>query len=222
MHRHLISKIKESNPFPVMGEALTENNSLLMHFTANNKELLSIDLKNTQVFNEYVFGLLNKKEKQYGYGGYLENREIYKRSAHFQQGESRNFHLGLDIWIEAGHSVYAPLPGTVHSFANNDNFGDYGPTIILKHMVDDLKIYTLYGHLSRESLKNIKEGQSISKGEKFCELGMFPENGDWPPHLHFQVMTDMLNKKGDFPGVCSASELAKYKEICINPEVFAK
>lgn len=222
MHSAIIAQIKELSPFAVMGKALTAKNSLLMDFTDDNKDLLTLDLKNTSAFNAYVFDLLHTNNKQYGYGGYLENREIYKRSEHFQQGEARNFHLGVDIWTEAGHSLYAPLAGTVHSFADNDNFGDYGPTIILQHQLNDLQIYTLYGHLSRESLNDLKERQVISKGQKFCEIGDFPENGDWPPHLHFQVMTDMLNKKGDFPGVCSASELSKYREICINPEVFVK
>ncbi|PTB97518.1 peptidase M23 [Marivirga lumbricoides] len=191
-----------------------------MDFTAHNKKLLAIDLKDTDIFNKHVFDLLAERNKEFGWGGYLENREIYKRSTHFQQGEPRNFHLGIDVWAKAGSSVYCPMAAKVHSFADNNNFGDYGPTIILEHQIGNNVIYTLYGHLSRKSLNNLHEGQLIEKGDKFCEIGPYPENGDWPPHLHFQVMKDMLGNKGDFPGVCSASQLEKYKSICINPEVF--
>jgi hypothetical protein len=40
----------------------------------------------------------------------------------------------------------AALDGRVHSFQNNDSLGNYGPTIILEHQVEDLTFYTLYGH----------------------------------------------------------------------------
>ena len=69
------------------------------------------------------------------YGGYLETRSIYQRSTYFNQENpetERNIHLGVDLWIEAGTPIYAPLEGTLHSFKNNTNYGDYGPTIILK------------------------------------------------------------------------------------------
>jgi len=29
------------------------------------------------------------------------------------------------------------------------------------------------------------EGQHVSKGEVIAEFGMRFENGNWPPHLHF-------------------------------------
>lgn len=145
---------------------------------------------------------------------------IYQRSTHFQQGESRCMHLGVDVWCEALHSLYAPLDSKVHSFADNNNFGDYGPTIILQHELEGEEFYTLYGHLSLVSLKNIAIGDFIQKGKEFSELGPFPENGDWPPHLHFQLISDMKNLKGDFPGVCAPSELETFKQLCPDPNNF--
>ena len=176
-----------------------------------------VDLANTAIFNEYVFCKINEANAVCAIGGYLENRYIYRRSEHFQQtDEPRSIHLGVDIWAKAGTPVYAPMKAKVHSFANNDNFGDYGPTIILEHDLAGNTFYTLYGHLNLECLEDLYESKNIEEGEKIAEFGNFPINGNWPPHLHFQVMTDMLGKKGDFPGVCEPSKKDYYAEICLN------
>ncbi len=218
----MILDIPEKSFFPVMGTPLTSHNSLKMDFTSANASLSEVDLKNTAIFNDYIFDLLKQADKNFGYGGYLENRVIYRRSEHFQQGESRCFHLGIDIWAQAGQPIYCPFDAQIHSYANNDNFGDYGPTIILEHSWKRTSFFTLYGHLSTSSLKNLEEGKTIQKGEIFCEIGPYPENGDWPPHLHFQVINNMQGRKGDFPGVCSASELSHFKEICLDPHTFIR
>jgi hypothetical protein len=97
---------------------------------------------------------------RYGIGGYMEHRTIYSRSAHFDTAdEPRRLHLGVDIWGDAGTPIYSPLAGIVHSFADNDNFGDYGPCIILQHNLGGLALYSLYGHLSRKSLAGLAVGQ---------------------------------------------------------------
>lgn len=199
---------------------------LRLDFTAKNKDLDKIDLTNTAVFSDYVFGKLKAEGAKIGIGGYMEHRVIYRRSEHFNKGDtdSRCIHLGIDIWAEAGTSIYSPFDAFVHSFQNNDNFGDYGPTIILEHQhvnsnLLPSKFYTLYGHLNIECLENLYEGKTIKAGEKIAEIGNFPTNGDWPPHLHFQVMTDMLGLKGDFPGVCSIADKEKFQQICLDPSL---
>src|SRR5690606_14730404 len=101
-----------------------------------------------------------------GFGGYNEDRIIYKRSSHFQGEEPRSVHLGVDLWTEAGTPVYAPLDAFVHSFADNQGMGNYGPTIILEHRLENHLFYTLYGHLSRKSLLGLSVGKSIKSGEK--------------------------------------------------------
>jgi hypothetical protein len=213
-------QIDQSELFPLMGNWLQSENSIKLDFSNQNADLLKVDLQSTPVFNDYVFGYLKKEKKSYGHGGYLENRMIYQRSTHFQQGESRCMHLGVDVWCEAFHPLHVPLDATVHSFKDNANYGDYGPTIILEHELNGIKFYTLYGHLSLASLENIAIGEQIPKGTEFSELGPFPENGDWPPHLHFQLITDMQGKTGDFPGVCGPSELEHFKKVCPDPNIF--
>ena len=191
---------------------------LILDFTARNMELDGLDLANTAVFTDYVFGKLRRQGAVVGVGGYNENRVIYRRSPHFNQAAaSRCIHLGVDLWAEAGTPVFAPLDGVVHSFQDNNHFGDYGPTIILEHRLDEKPLFALYGHLSRQSLVGLTVGKPFRAGEKVAEIGPYPENGDWPPHLHFQLMTDLWGHTGDFPGVCSLADRERYLVICPNP-----
>jgi murein DD-endopeptidase MepM/ murein hydrolase activator NlpD len=191
---------------------------LLLDLSATNPDLALLDLTDTVLFTNYIFGKLRKEGVKVGVGGYNEHRVIYRRSDHFNtQEEPREIHLGIDFWAEAATPVFAPLAGIVHSFQDNANFGDYGPTIILEHTVGGQPLYSLYGHLTRSSLNGLYVGKQIDVDDKIGEIGPYPENGDWPPHLHFQLMTDMLGHEGDYPGVCSISDRAKFLAICPNP-----
>ena len=116
----------------------------------------------------------------------------------------------------------APLDGIVHSFAFNNAFGDYGATIILTHNLDGLIFHSLYGHLSLNSLKNLHEGDVIRRGDVFAEFGIPFENGQWPPHLHFQLIRDMQGMKGDYPGVGEESKRDFYLDNCPDPDVILK
>jgi peptidoglycan LD-endopeptidase LytH len=205
--------------FPIMGEKLTGENTLKLDFTEENQELKSVDLSKTGVFNHYVFDQLRLKNKKFGIGGYLEKRAIYRRSDVFATAGSdfRNIHLGIDIWTEAGAPVFAPTDGLVHSFQDNAGFGNYGPTIILEHELDGKKLYSLYGHLFLSDLTNVEIGQKFKAGEKLCHIGPFPENGDWPPHLHFQLMWDLGENWGDYPGVAAEKDLDYYQANCPDP-----
>ncbi|MBF9255384.1 peptidoglycan DD-metalloendopeptidase family protein [Pontibacter sp. 172403-2] len=205
---------------PVFDADLNADTVCRLDFTESNRLLQTVDLRNTEAFYQAVQQLLQQQGARIGVGGYLENRFIYRRSPHFNiQAESRNLHLGIDVWIEAGTPVYTPLAATVHSFQDNANFGDYGPTIILAHELEGITFYTLYGHLTRTSLDGLHVGKHFSKGEQIAEVGPYPENGDWPPHLHFQVIQSMDGKYGDFPGVATLAEREKYELLCPNPNL---
>lgn len=205
---------------PVINADLQSNKVCLLDFTAANTLLQQTDLRNTAVFNDAVNQMLADQNATIGVGGYFEDRSIYRRSAHFDAAaESRNLHLGIDVWMEAGTEIYTPLDAIVHSFQDNNNFGDYGPTIILEHELEGVTFYTLYGHLSRRSLEGLEVGKEFKKGDRIAWLGDYPENGDWPPHLHFQVMTTMEGRTGDFPGVAAASDRAHFEQICANPNL---
>jgi murein DD-endopeptidase MepM/ murein hydrolase activator NlpD len=188
--------------------------------TSANIELTEELVADTEAFSQWISKKLTHNNCRYGIGGYMENRTIYSRSAHFDaHDEPRRLHLGVDIWSDMGTPVYSPLTGTIHSFADNNNFGDYGPTIILQHDLDGLALYSLYGHLSRTSLTGLQVGQSISMSQQIATLGNSNENGHWPPHLHFQLMLDIGNAKGDYPGVGRYSQKDHYLQNIPNPEV---
>jgi murein DD-endopeptidase MepM/ murein hydrolase activator NlpD len=208
--------------FPVTGEPLSAQNALPLDFTAGNAGLRAVDLSDTSSFDAFVFQQLHSTDKSYGYGGYLEKRDIYRRSEVFAtaQEDFRNIHLGIDIWTVAGSSIFAPLDGKVHSFQDNEGFGNYGPTIILEHQVEGQLFYSLYGHLRREDLQSLEVGQILRAGETFCRVGPYPENGDWPPHLHFQLIWDLEGNWGDYPGVAAEKELDFYIQNCPDPSIF--
>ncbi len=194
----------------------------LYHFdlTASNTELDADTFSDSEKFSYWISKKLNENNCKYGIGGYMEHRTIYARSAHFDtDDEPRRLHLGVDIWADAGTAVYSPLQGTVHSFNDNNTFGDYGPTIILQHELDGLMLYSLYGHLSRKSLEGISIGKSFNKNELIGHFGNIEENGHWPPHLHFQLMLDMQGKQGDYPGVCKFSQKDIYLKNIPDPQL---
>ncbi len=163
--------------------------------------------------------------KPIGLGRYSEVRPFYTSEAFKSEGnngpEWRTVHIGLDIFAHAGDTIFAPIDGSVYSAVDNEGDRNYGPTIILKHeILPELTIYTLYGHLSRSSLRGIKEGDQIKGGEPIGTLGDLDENGGWSPHLHFQIILDTLGKTGDFPGVALPSQVNIWKSICPDPWLF--
>lgn len=196
-------------------ESLRPDNLITLDLTANNASLATVDLTDTAAFDRWV---QQQRQGKIGIGGYLEDRVVYRRSNHYAGAEPRSLHLGLDLWTEAGTSVHAPLPGTVHALADNQGFGNYGPTVILKHQLDDQTFYTLYGHLSRALLAALRVGQPIAAGAVVGEIGPYPENGDWPPHLHLQLITDLAAGQSDYPGVVAPAQRATYAALCPNPE----
>ena len=184
-------------------------------------------------FGRRVGEALAAQDVDVGYGGYLEDRPFYTTTLFAPGGKAapRTLHLGLDIWSPAGEAVYAPLPGRIHGFRQNDGPRDYGATIVLEHEVSAgttgaafaktrLRFHTLYGHLSAASLEGRRLGQRVEAGAVLATTGKPHENGGWPPHLHFQVILDTLGHEGDFPGVVASDEGAWWARICPNPAAF--
>ena len=159
-----------------------------------------------------------------GVGMFLEPRIVYNAPAFMPEDsstqESRTVHLGLDLFVPAGTGIIAPLDGVVHLFAVADSPLDYGHVIILEHKAGrNQTFYTLYGHLSATSFDGLQIGQKISKGKCFASLGEPEQNGGWTPHLHFQIITDLLRQGQDFPGVCRFSEAALWASYSPDPNL---
>jgi murein DD-endopeptidase MepM/ murein hydrolase activator NlpD len=198
----------------LFAKPLSDHISVALDLSATNLELLPSIYGNDIAFNAYIESKIGDK---IGFGGYLEHRVIYETYANFatSSADFRNIHLGMDFWTKAGTPVFAPLDGEVHSFQVNHGAGNYGPTIILHHPAEN--IYSLYGHLSMGDLSQLEIGLPISAGQKLCHLGNSNENGGWPPHLHFQLIHDMQDLKGDYPGVCSQRDVEFYAHNCPDP-----
>jgi murein DD-endopeptidase MepM/ murein hydrolase activator NlpD len=212
---------------PVVHFDFRKEKLLLLDLSKNNTEFSADTLNDTERFSLHINQKLKSAGAKFGVGGYNEHRELYSRSKVFDANadeEPRRLHLGIDIWGKPYTAVMCPFDAVVHSCAFNNNFGDYGATIILSHVMDDVSFHTLYGHLSLNSIKNLRGGENIQKGDIIGEFGIPAENGQWPPHLHFQIIIDMeipgaVSRAGDYPGVCKFSEKEKYLDNCPDPDL---
>ncbi len=159
-------------------------------------------------------------------GGYLEPRPLYTSNTYNKIGnegrERRCLHLGVDFWVPASTPVHSLLKGTVVISVKDTGTKAYGGLIVLKHQLKSFSFYTLYGHLSYESIERLSLGDVINENEIIGTIGTQEENGNWAPHLHFQVLLSLMNYENDFPGVTYAKQINTWKSICPNPNLFFK
>ena len=208
-------------PIPVINSEIPYNKYVSISISKENQELHTFTISSSKEWQNYLQNYLKKNNAKVAFGGYLEVRNIYERSSYFSE-QKRNIHLGIDLWCAKNTKVLAALDGQVHSFKLNDNYGDYGPTIILKHQIQNEIFYTLYGHLSKKSLKNISIGDTVLQGSTIGSLGSSAVNGNYASHLHFQIIRDLQGNFGDYPGVSSSENLEFYKQNCPDPNLLLK
>jgi len=143
------------------------------------------------------------RSKEWGVGKYNEKRlRMYLESMFDNE---RNVHMGVDIWTKSGTPVYSFWDGEVSYIQNNDQAGDYGPTIVIRYELNDSPLYALYGHLSKESLAMVSIKGGVKKGQKIATLGSKQVNGGWAPHLHFQLSVEDPGE-ADMPGVVAPKD----------------
>lgn len=209
----LLARLPVASPFPF---PLNARVCRPLDLSSSNKALESVNAADTETFATWISDQIGQRRADFAAGGYGEDRSLYEMSPQFREagGQTRTLHLGVDLWAAAGTAVHAVLDGRVHSTADNAHFGDYGPTIVLEHRFEGQVFHTLYGHLSRPSLDRTRPGQTIRVGEHIGWLGDPAVNMGWPPHLHFQVIRDMGDHQGDYPGVCLRSEADHWLRRC--------
>jgi len=220
----LPSILKSLPPTTVINSNIELSKYIALDLSVTNSELIANKPENADDFELFISNFLKKNNAEVAFGGYIEGRTLYQRSTIFKNDSisERNIHIGLDLWTKVGTTVLAPIDGKVHSFKNNIGLGDYGPTIILEHTVENEIFYTLYGHLSLESIENLIVGTFFNKGEQIGNLGSSDVNGDYAPHLHFQIIHNIEAYSGDYPGVCSTNDLNFYIENCPDPNLLLK
>lgn len=201
---------------PVLGLDLSAGSPLVASNPADNA---------AEPFSRRVFAAMRDAGATVGAGGYNEARVIYDTDA-FATGaatdERRTVHIGVDLTLPAGSPLYAPLDGVVHGFEHATARLDYGPVIVLRHEIpgdDPVSFYTLYGHLSRQSLEGLHVGTPVKAGERFATIGAPPENGGWWPHVHVQVIADMLDVPCNFNGVAPASQRGVWLSLSPDPNL---
>jgi len=185
----------------------------------------SITGLSAEKFNSLIERSMRTANTEFAYGRWGESRDIYSNDLFNSVAESidekRSIHLGIDIFCQHTTKIFSPLDGTVYIKTNNTAELDYGPMLIIEHASHNGGVfYTLYGHLSSQSIAGIKEGQNVSAGQLIAEVGAPPENGNWPPHLHFQLIMDLLDLGSDFPGVAFPSERNIWLNLSPCPSMF--
>ncbi len=111
-------------------------------------------------------------------GRYNEKRTNMYTTGLF--GGVRNIHMGLDIWVPEGTPVRAFSDCRVLFFRDNDNPGDYGPTIITEHKIGSkFAIYTHYDHYAQGAGRTNRDGRAdradISASGKGTDSGQSEE-----------------------------------------------
>ena len=205
--------------------AVPENPNALgiLDLSISSPDLTGRDSDDTADFSNRVFQKMRSDGLTLGIGRFMEPRGFYLAGQFEGRSgdprESRTIHLGIDVFQEPGTEIHAPLAGRVHTVRENKNRLDYGPTLILEHSAPSGLFWTLYGHLEKASVENLKTGDSIDAGQPIARIGTYPENGDWPPHLHFQIITDLMGFEGNFPGVALPRDRTVWASFCPNPNL---
>jgi len=188
----------------------------------NISEFNDIDL-----FNYKINTLQKEKPNSLLIGAYDEARPLYHTESYKKEGnngpEYRTIHLGVDFFVPSETPLHSFMDGKIVSLYGNNKDKDYGNVIILKHLTDDgIPFYTLYGHLSKKSMNLFKVGDYVKKGDLIAYIGKPEENGNWEPHLHFQIMLDLIGNKNDFPGVAFPNQKELMCSISPNPNLLFK
>ena len=209
------------------------NNIFKFNLLDVNKSILKLNstsdlLKgnpNNNEINKRVNNVYKTDNSNIGIGLYKEKRRVYEGInfvSELNRSKRRNIHLGIDIFTDQGVDIYAPIEGKVKILKNNAFKYDYGPTLVLEHQFNNIKFYTLYGHLSKIIFSKLKIGKKIKKGDWIGKIGKTNENGNWLPHLHFQIILDLLGYKENFPGVGEDYLINIWSKISPDPNLILR
>ena len=189
----------------------------------------SLWIENEAAFNDLTYFQYKIERLQEAHphkiiaGGYLEPRPLYTSEDYeipSNQGPiSRCVHLGVDFWLPSKTPVHALLDGTVVMALDRKGEKEYGGFVILEHSFGNDSFFTLYGHLDPASIAAHKVGDALKKGTLVGLLGSKENNGNWAPHLHFQILLDLMDYTDDFPGVQTYQSQELWADLCPDPNL---
>ena len=64
-----------------------------------------------------------------------------------------------------------------------------------------------------------QQTNKLKKGDFLGWIGDSHENGNWVPHLHFQILLSLLDIGENFPGVGYQKHIESWKSICPDPDL---
>jgi hypothetical protein len=151
---------------------------------------------------------------QWGFSPYLERRDTLLGDCPQMVADQRFIHLGLDVIVDLGTPLHAPLDASVADSGYEEGEGNYGGYVLLKHESRYFEtFYSFYGHLCKDRLPEI--GQVYPVGTAFAEIGDFHENGNWFYHTHIQVITQKgLDRGYVSKGYCAQADLVEMNDLC--------
>lgn len=177
--------------------------------------------KAEEVWNAYAA----QQGIELGLGPWGEDRPVYTADAFastLAAGERRSLHLGLDFFLPGGANVRTPLPATVADIYVTDLPLDYGHAIMLEHEPrPGLRFYSLWGHLSAASARNVKVGDKLQAGAVVGQLGRSNENGGWQPHVHLQLIAYRPAAAADVIGAGESRYADLWAELFPDAAAFA-
>jgi hypothetical protein len=190
--------------------------------SATSPLLEGIDVRDQRQLQRRLENEMGDRHR-WGFSPYLEHRETLLGECPQMVAEGRFIHLGLDIIVDLGTPLHAPLAAVVAETGYESGEGNYGGFVLLKHKAPEMggasggePFYSFYGHLCRDRLPAV--GRRLAAGEVFAEIGDFHENGNWFHHTHLQVITAAGLARGYLSkGYCAAADLEKIDALCPSP-----
>lgn len=194
---------------------------LLLDFSAKGPLVGASGSDNTErALTARILHAMHDAGVRFAAGAYDELRPPYSTPVDAGAVDPRNVHLGVDLFVEPGMMVHAPIAGIVHDVGESRSALGYGPTVVIRHSPGDVaQFFTLYGHLDRDALTRCTPGRAVGPGAQLGRIGTPDANGGWTPHLHFQLITDLLGLGRRFPGVGHLSQREAWRLLSPNPNL---
>ena len=103
------------------------NSYIPIDVSASNSTVLDFNFADSVAQKKYINLHLIERNNQAAYGVYFERRNLYDRSTYFEnvtKHNQRNIYLGVDLQCALVMKVLFVLKGEMHSFKDNENYGD--------------------------------------------------------------------------------------------------
>ncbi len=200
---------------PIFGEQL-RGEPHIFNFSSGNPRCASYDKRNFDVFQRQIMDELRNSGAEWGIGRYLEERRNLLSDYPQIVNEGRIYHLGLDIIVPPGYTLFAPIDGRVWRADIEEGVGNYGGFLILEHHQGDTVFYSFYGHLVSDHL--VHEGDTVKGGDPIGIIGERENSGGWFTHTHLQILTERAIREGrEMKGYISANDLPQLEQLFPSP-----